>query len=244
MSKIEKVRGNALASLFEELRRDRLPLTARVVNGDYEHVTYISDIHRFKKIPFFLIEYQQDFQKALDALDDIRLYFEFIGKDRIKYVFETSDTEISQEKIWIRFPESVLRFQRRSLFRLDAPHGTRLYFSVNDIQYKLLVVNVSLGGTLGVLVSLTNKMEQTLKLLNPKVLHNVELEFPSKDTDDDSMVTIKTCHVARQGRNPLTRKYEYAMEFKELAEEEQKKLTELFYRWQREYLRKRKLFNV
>lgn len=244
MSKIEKVRGDAITALFKELQQDRIPLTARLMKGGYEHVTYITDIHKFKRVPFFLIEYREGFQKAADALDVLQLHFEFIGKDRIKYAFETNDSEISREKIWIRFPESVLRFQRRSLFRLDAPHGTKLYFNVKGVRYKLLVVNVSLSGTLGVVVSLTNKMEQTLKVLNPKILENVELIFPSKDHNDDPKVNIKTCHVARQGRNPLTHKYECAMEFKELAEDEQKRLTELFYRWQREYLRKRKLFKV
>jgi c-di-GMP-binding flagellar brake protein YcgR len=244
MSKIEKIRGDAITVLFKELQQDRIPLRVGLMNGDYEHVTYIIDFHEFKRIPFFLIESQESFQKAADNLDVLRLRFEFVGKDRIKYTFNTSDTQISNKKTWIRFPESVLRFQRRRLFRLEAPHGTRLYFSVNDFHYKLLVVNVSLGGTLGVLVSLTKKMEQELKVINPKIIENVELVFPSKGHTDDSKVNIKTCHVARHGRNRLTHKYEYALEFKEMAEDEQKKLTELFYWWQREYLRKRKLFKV
>ena len=244
MPRIEKIQGDAVRALFKELQQDRIPLTARLKNGDYEHVTYIIDVHEFKRKPFFLIESQKSFQKAADNLDVLRLHFEFIGKDRIKYTFKTRDTQLSYEKIWIKFPEIVLRFQRRRLFRLDAPHGTKLYFNVNDFRYKLLVVNVSLGGTLGVLVSLTKKMEQELKIINPKILENVELVFPSKGHADDSKVNIKTCHVARQGRNRLTHKYEYAIEFKELAEDEQKKLTELFYWWQREYLRKRRLFKV
>jgi len=73
----------------------------------------------------------------------------------------------------------------------------------------------------------------------------VELVFPSKDgEDEDSRVNINQCQIIRQERNPQTQKFECAMEFKEINEEEQKKLTELFYRWQREYLRKRKLFKV
>jgi c-di-GMP-binding flagellar brake protein YcgR len=34
------------------------------------------------------------------------------------------------------------------------------------------------------------------------------------------------------------------MEFKEISEKEQRKLTELFYQWQRDYLRKRRLFKA
>ena len=102
---------------------------------------------------------------------------------------------------------------------------------------------MSLGGTLGVLVSLTKQMEQELKLKEPRILDNVELVFPVKDDiDDTSRVYIKRCQIIRQERNPQTKKYECAMEFKEIIEREQKKLTDLFYRWQRDYLRKRRLF--
>jgi len=71
----------------------------------------------------------------------------------------------------------------------------------------------------------------------------VQLVFPSKaENEDDSKVTIKKCQIIRQERNSQTQKYECAMEFKEITENEQKKLTELFYQWQRDYLRKRRLF--
>ena len=103
------------------------------------------------------------------------------------------------------------------------------------------MINVSLGGTLGVLVSVTKQMEQELKLKEPPILENVELVFPSKD-DDGANVRIKRCQIIRQERNPQTKKYECAIAFKEIIEPEQKKLTELFYEWQRDYLRKRRLF--
>ena len=74
-------------------------------------------------------------------------------------------------------------------------------------------------------------------------LENVELVFPSKhDNSDDSKVNIKRCQIIRRERNPQTQKYEFALEFKEVTEDEQKKLSQLFYKWQRDYLRKRRLF--
>ena len=245
MEKIEKVHGDAILKLFKECQQDRLPLTFRLTNGNYERLTYIIDILKRKRIYYFLIECQQSFQKTTANLDIIPLNFEFIGRDEIKYTFETSVSEISHDVIRIRFPEIVYRYQRRRLFRLEAPHGTRLYFNVNGARYKLLVINISLGGTLGVLVSLTKEMERELKVLSPKILKNVELIFPSQsDTHGDSKVNIKKCRIARQERNLQTQKYECALEFKEISEAQHKKLTELFYRWQREYLRKRKLFMV
>ncbi|MBT8370734.1 MAG: hypothetical protein HKO68_18290 [Desulfobacterales bacterium] len=245
MTKIEKIQGNAVLELFEELQHHKIPVTLFSKNEVHRSMVYIVDIRKLKRIPHFLIKYRKGFQQATENLDSQKLHFEFIGSDKIKYAFETNGGEILRGLKWIRFPESVHRYQRRRLFRLEAPHGTRLYFKVNNTCYTLLVINISLGGTLGVLVSLTKQMEKELKLYSLKTLENVELIFPARrDNYDDSKVKIKRCRINRQARNPLTNKYECAMEFQEMTEIEQKKLTELFYQWQRAYLRKRRLFEV
>jgi len=245
MENIEKIQGDAILQLFKELQLKKTPLKVTLTNGDYEHLSHLKEIRKRLRAHYFLIEYNEDFQEATENLEDWLLKIEFTGEDGIMYEFQTKDSDVSRGMIWIKFPEIVHRYQRRSLFRLEAPHGTRLYFDVNEIRYKLLVINVSLGGTLGVLVSLTQQMEQELKLKNPRVLENVELVFPSKGEDDDeSVVNIKSCLIIRQERNPQTKKYECAMEFKEITEAEQKKLTGLFYQWQRDYLRKRRLFRA
>jgi c-di-GMP-binding flagellar brake protein YcgR len=245
MENIENIQGDAILQLFKELQHKKIPLQVKLTNGDYEHLSHLKEIRKRLRTHYFLIEYDDDFQKATENLEDWLLSIEFTGEDGIMYAFQTQDSEVSRGMIWIKFPKTVYRYQRRSLFRLEAPHGTRLYFDVNDIRYKLLVINVSLGGTLGVLVSLTKQMEQELKLKKPLVIENVELVFPSKGEDgDESKVTIKSCQIIRQERNSQTKKFECAMEFKEITETEQKKLTELFYQWQRDYLRKRRLFKV
>lgn len=243
MANIEIIQGDAILQLFKELQQEKIPLQVKLTDGGYEVLSHLKEIRKRLKSHYFLFEYKENFQKATENLDDWRLKIEFAGKDGIKYVFQTNGSDVWRGRIWIKFPETVHRYQRRSLFRLEAPHGTRLYFVVNDIRYKLLVINVSLGGTLGVLVSLSRQMKQELKLNIPRILKNVQLVFPSKtENEDDSKVTIKKCQIIRQERNPQTKKYECAMEFKEITETEQKKLTELFYQWQRDYLRKRRLF--
>ena len=242
---MEKIRGEAILKLLKELQQSKIPLKIGRPDGDAESLTYIVDIRKRKRALHFLIDSDHDKLKADDAAHPTRWRFEFIDKENIKYVFVTAAGEWSRGTIWVGFPDFIDRYQRRSLFRLEAPPGTRLYFNVNDVGYKLLVINVSLGGTLGVLVSLTRQMEKELNSSKSKILHDVELNFPSKNQEEqDSVVKIKRCQIKRQERNPLTKKFECAMEFKEIDEEEQKKLTQLFYRWQRDYLRKRRLMGV
>lgn len=237
---IEKIQGEAILKLFKELQQDKTPLTMQSINDDYERLSHIADIRKWKGLHYFLIEYHEGFLKAGHDFDDWKLRFQFIGKDKINHTFETGSGEISRKMIWIRLPEIIHRCQRRRLFRLEAPHGTRLYFKIFGTHYKLLVINISLGGTLGVLVSLTKSMEQDLHRFVPKMLENAELVFHSKENNDDSKVNIRQCQIKRQHRNPQTKKYECAIEFKEIAEVEQEKLRRLFYQCQRDYLQKRR----
>jgi c-di-GMP-binding flagellar brake protein YcgR len=242
MAEIEKITEKSLLPLFTELRTDQIPLKMLLASRQEPILSYITDIRKRRRTMHFVI-------KAPDTRPDLEtekdrsvLQFEFTDKESIKYVFETEDWELSEDSIWVKFPAFVNRFQRRKLYRLDAPHGTRLFFKVNDTRYKLLVVNVSLGGTLGVLVSLTKQMEKELKLCKSETLEDVELVFPSENRKHaGSIVKIKRCQIKRQERNPITRKFECAIEFKEMNEGQQKSLRDLFYKWQREYLRRRKL---
>jgi c-di-GMP-binding flagellar brake protein YcgR len=242
MAEIEKIQRADLLALFTELQVKKIPLKMHLTNDDDARTTYITEIRKRKRALHFLINAPGDWQQPGE---EARLRFEFTDKENIKYVFVTNSWELAREAIWVKFPEFVHRYQRRKLFRLEAPHGTRLFFKVNDMRYKLLVINVSLGGTLGVLVSLTKQMERELKAVNPKILENVELLFPSKDRKaEGSLVKIKRCQIIRREINALTKKFECAIEFKEISEAEQKNLTDLFYQWQREYLRKRSVMRV
>jgi len=245
MANIEKIQRGALSQLFTELQIEKIPLKMQLTNDDDVHLTVITEIRKRNRALHFLVNSPEGYQKLSAEAGQSRLRFEFSDNENIKYVFETNTWELSREMIWVRFPEFVHRYQRRKLFRLEAPHGTRLFFKVNDIRYKLLVINVSLGGTLGVLVSLTKQMEQELKLYDSKILENIELLFPSKDRKKaGSIVRIKRCQIKRQEKNPLTNKFECAIEFQEISEEERKNLTDLFYKWQRDYLQKRRIMRA
>jgi len=238
MSEIEKIQGNAVARLFNELHEDQIPLTLQLVDSQYSHVIFIDTLRKYKRVPCFLFIVPPGFHQAAEGLDATRIRVEFIGNDKIKHAFQADIVRHARGMLWAHLPQSVDRYQRRRLFRLEAPPGTRLYFNFNNTRYEVLVINVSLGGSLGVLARLTPAMERDLTAYNPQVLENVELVFPAKF--GKATVTIKRCQIKRQEKNPQTNKYECALQFDELTEDEQKKLTELFYESQRDFLRKRR----
>ena len=241
MAEIEKIHKDDLLPLFTELKAEQSPLTMELVERHESHLCYIIDIRKRRRALHFIVKIPDLSTGFSRETPSYRIKFEFSDKERIKYVFKTDEWEVADGKIWVKFPDYLNRFQRRKLYRLEAPHGTRLYFKLNDIRYKLLVIDVSLGGTLGVLVSLTKQMEDELKLYNARILKDVELVFPvGKCQHAESLVKIKRCQIRRQQRNPQTHKFECAIEFLEISEQQQKYLTDLFYKGQREYLRRRK----
>lgn len=245
MAEIEKIYKGSLLSLFTELQTQKTPLKMQLPNSDKTHLRYIIDIRKHGQANHFMVKLTEADLDLDEEGGRSSLQFEFVDSKDMKYAFETDSWELANNQIWVRFPEFVRRFQRRKLYRLEAPHGTRLYFKVNDIRYKLLVINVSLGGTLGVLVSLTKQMENELKGFETKMLEDVELVFPAESRKHaGSIVKIKRCQIIRQERNSVTGKFECAFEFKDMSELQQKNLTDLFYKWQRKYLRRRKVMRA
>ena len=245
MADREKIQGSALLKLFTELKMNTVPLKMRLPDSNQLQPAYITDISKRKKALNFKVHSPAHLLKLSQETAFPHLKFEFTDQENINYVFETNTWKLLRKKLWIAMPEFVHRFQRRRLFRLEAPRGTRLFFNVNGVRYQLLVVNVSLSGTLGVLASLTERTERELKPFVSKFLKNAELLFPSEDYKKDGpIVNINYCQIKRMERNPATGKLELAVEFKKISGAEQQYLTELFYKWQRDYLRKRKIMRA
>jgi len=241
MAEEEIIQGQALEQLFRDLQADEIPLSLVWPNVDDMQPAPVAEVSERGSANHFLIDTPEVCRKLKEESNLPYMVFKFTDSEDIKYVFEADTWQFFGDKVWIRLPQMVHRYQRRKLFRLEAPPGTRLYFNIKDIRCKLLVVNVSMGGTLGVLVRLRPKMEEILRPFNAKILQNAELLFPSRDRKKKgSIVNIGQFQLLRQNRNPATGKFECAIEFKKLSTTERKRLKNLFYKWQRDYLRKRK----
>ena len=140
MANIEKIAGDDILRILNELQQDKTLLKMQLPTGDFERLTFIIDIRKRKRIQYILIDNPEGFLEATEGLADWRLRFEFTGRDGIMYVFESDGGEYSQGMIWIKLPEMIDRYQRRKLFRLEAPPGTRLYFRLNNNRYALLTM--------------------------------------------------------------------------------------------------------
>lgn len=242
MSEIEKIEGQRILRLIEELQQEGTPLKLHLPDRGYDHLTSVVDIRTQKQDCFFLIQYAQGLEDIILKTDRRSIDFEFTGKDNIKYVFRTRVTRIFNGKVWLKLPQVVTREQRRKQFRISAPTGSKLFFRLDTRRYELEVVDISVGGSLGILGGAPDTAIQDRNLLQVKHLEDVELVFPP--ASENLRVIIHRCEVKRLGRNPVTNQYEYGLEFQEIDQANTKKLNNLVYRFQREFLRRRLRINA
>jgi c-di-GMP-binding flagellar brake protein YcgR len=242
MAQTEKIAGQQILGLFEELRHNGTSLRLHLPQKDYTHLTRVLDLRKRRKDIFFLIDFPAGFIETNADTDAWSIDFEFTDKDNVNYFFSTRGGEIIDRNIWIKLPQVVKREQRRKLYRLTAPSGTKLSINLDSNRYELNVIDISLGGSLGVLVGIQHGDQQDPILSYAGIFENVEVVFPPEE--ENLRVTIKSAKVKRLRENPLTKQHEYALQFLEIDQIQTKILTDLIYRFQREFLRNRLRINL
>jgi c-di-GMP-binding flagellar brake protein YcgR len=237
MAESEKITGAAIPKLFEELLHHKTLLKLTVVDSDYEHLAPIIALVNRNKVPHFVIDTAEGLAYAAAEINPCHLHFEFTGKDHIKYTFRTTGEEIDNNRIYVKCPREVKRWQRRELFRIDAPLGTKLCLSHHTVRYELDVIDISIGGTLAALVRTSSYELETPPFADDQILKDIELVFPSEIMRQP--IKIDTVQLKRLKMNSEKSGYQVAFEFYEISTGEQQRLTDLIYRLQRQALRHR-----
>jgi len=237
MDEPEKIKGGAIPKLFNELLHRKTLLKLSLVDSDYEQLALITALVERNDAPYFIIDMPAAFQQDAAAADRLQLYFEFTGKDHIRYTFSTTGAEIDRRQIYIPYPRKIERWQRRELFRLNVPAGTRLCLKRHAEQQELDVINISLGGMLAALVQTRTLHPDSAPFADQQFLTDIELVFPPEVMPRPIM--IKTVQVRRQKKTSKKVGFEVGLEFCEISAGEKKRLTELIYKLQRQHLRNR-----
>lgn len=237
MASFEKVKGSAITKLFEELIFYKTFVKLNVLNSDFQQLSRIRALADRNNEPHFIIDTPEGFEKAAGGLAPWRMRFEFRGRDFIQYAFEATGEEVDGIRIYVKMPPVVQRNQRRGLFRIDAPKGTKLRLTLKDIQPELEVINLSIGGSLAALVQKNADLQTRTLIADKAFLKNAELIFPAEIMRHP--IRIDAIEIKRMKMNLETERYEMGLEFYEIDKSEQRKLSDLIYRLQRQHLRKR-----
>lgn len=237
MAETEKISGDGVTRIFEELLQLKTLLKLVLLDTDFQHPATVTALTAQETGPSFIIDAPEGFREAAADIDRWRIRFEFTGKDNIKYTFKTIGGKIIANQIIIKLPELVERKQRRRLFRINAPAGTTLCFTISVMRYELEVIDISIGGSLAAMVQTATHVYQKQPFPNIGKLKDVELVFPAEICKKP--IKIKTAKIKRTKKNPETPRYEMALEFSTINRRHERLLTELIYRLQRQHLRKR-----
>jgi len=233
-----KVTKDKARQLIQYLKDKRVLVKLVVKNTGYESVTVVTDIATIEARECFRIDCSDDFHILLKSRDRGKLYFEFNGPDKVLYTFETApDPKWRRGEVWIPLPDEVDRIQRRRNFRLEAPMGTELILRQLHPPLKMVVLDFSLGGLLCVVESARERIKKNLMLTRGRRLKQLELLF--RNDNVTTKIRIGEAAIVRVETNPVTGYRQYAFQFVTLDKNEEKSLTKVLYRMQRQLLRQR-----
>jgi hypothetical protein len=232
----DSIGKNKIQAIFERMKSGNSLIRMKLMGKDYEKLTIIGDIRCIGKAMYLLIDCPNGF---VDLIDDAsrQIQFEFTGPDKLSYYFYADIAKIDSGNIWILFPDLIRRRQLRHDFRVDVPYGTQMTFKKNGERLTNQVINLSLGGSFGALISSHNMVPPVWPLCVGDVLSDIELIFKTKIFEQ--RVSIRKASIVRFEENPVLHGYCCAIHFVNMDKSERKALTELIYVIQREYLQKR-----
>lgn len=226
--------GKDLLRFFQELEKNKTVIRINLLGHDYERLTMVIGVLNKKPPYHFHIDYPNGFGRAVKNISSWKIRFEFKGKDKLVYRFRTYGGYISGRDIFIPFPRHIERVQRRRYFRLEAPLGARMVIPRHATEYEFTLLNLSEGGAL--LRSAKGSSRQPILQEGDFVRHMAVL-FQSEG--QQFRIPIEKAVVRRLDKDPLTYRYQYALQFMDLGQDERNDLKELIYLFQRDFLKKR-----
>jgi c-di-GMP-binding flagellar brake protein YcgR len=237
MAKSEKIKGSALTKIFEELISSQTLLKLNILDSNLEQLTRVTALTDLHNEPHFIIDTPEGFENTAAKPALRRMRFEFTGRDHLKYAFTATAGEIHGGRTFVKMPLKVERNQRRKLFRVNAPAGIKLCLTPGGIRPELQVINLSIGGSLAAVVQTNSNLKVSPLFADGAFLKDAELVFPPEIMGQ--AIRISTIQIKRMKMNAETKRCEVALEFYEIDKNEERKLIDLIYRIQRQYLRRR-----
>lgn len=234
-----KLQEQRVFELFSYLIEKRVIISLQVVDADFERLTCVTQIRREADGPWLQIDMPEGFQAVVAKQATMNLRFNFNGPDQLEYIFTTRGGFVKGRDLHLPFPEYVERVQRRKNFRMPTPIGTKMMFRTERGPAVLGVINISLGGIFGALVKPAAKDLNGSLLAMGQAIQHAGIIVPADSDSEELIIIINKMEVRRIEHDPERNIYRYAFEFKDILPNENKKLTQAIYHFQRVFLQRR-----
>ena len=233
MAETDKIQGEEVNALLEEVKQQQIMLSMRLVDQNYEHSTMIIRIPEDTNASFFVIDPPKDFTNFVAKIKEWKIQFKFRGSDNIDHIFTSFGGTILGNEIRINFPDYIERYQRRKYFRLRVPTGTKLRFKSGRVLQEINMINISMRGALGVL-ELSNGENQEKPIYKKKdYFDDIEIVSPPEPKISEQKIRIKKAIIRRAEHKPQKNIDLYAFEFESIDRDQERKLNKFVFDLQR-----------
>jgi hypothetical protein len=232
MADFEKIVGQKAVDLLLYLIKAKTLVKASIINKDYDRLTVVLGI-RVEKTGHirFQIDPPEGFWGALKKLHRPRLRFDFLSRDRLPHRFDVP-FEDGEDEGWLPGPEVIRRYQLRNDFRLNAPVNAYATALINDAEFRMALDNISLGGFF---CHCPNSAKALL--FKDQIIENLSLVLVLDG--EYQMVSIDRAIIRRIEGWTRQRHFGIAFEIAQINSDTQRRLVQLVYGLQREYLKMR-----
>ena len=207
-------------------------------DNTYAYETYVRKVSTTNNTRCLHMEFPAKLSDALGHATSHQLNFEFVGPDRHKYAFFSTEA-IAEEKNGYRipFPTQLNKIQRRKDFRIQTPDKTLIHIPDVPAPHQLQAVDISMGGTLGEVVRVEGDMQQVHPIRKGDIFRNIRISVPV--LPQDVPVAVEKAEVVRLESQRSIRLPRWALRFNALKMSQKKRLRDIIYQLQRHVLRAR-----
>ncbi|SPD72712.1 hypothetical protein PITCH_A1510001 [uncultured Desulfobacterium sp.] len=236
MEKQKRITGSSRFSALDDLRSGRKPIKLVILGKDYEQVTTVTELRTEDDIPCFVIKSPTGFKEEVIGLDACNIKFEFSSSDGSPYEFITSVKKILENSIHLIFPKSISAVLRRKDFRLSIPQGSRIFFRLDEINFAMNVINISMGGVFAEFDRFNENENRAHNFEPGTILKDVTLITQS----DGKMIEVKVDQalIIRSSSKSRPGNYRFGLQFISMSKKDLSALRELIYGLQREFFKK------
>lgn len=238
MAASETIHQKDTLPLWKALIQDNAPITLRPLDQSHAWTATASDVRTRKRKLYLVIENLPPLRSTLVDTPDSRLGLEFTDRNNVPHRCEVDGFRLNRKDIWLQIPATIERYQRRKIFRLEAPSGSELSLNIKGIDCSLLLIDVSISGALGLMTHLSSKPDSPILGRQGQTIADAVLIFPTHSGPE--RILISECTIRRLETHAVTGKMQYALEFTAIDECNEELLTKMIYKFQREYLRRRR----
>jgi c-di-GMP-binding flagellar brake protein YcgR len=167
---IEIITGQELVERLQTLIDSHRIIKMEILQTRFSWITMILSIEKQDNSDFLLVDPVARFESIHSRFPTREVSFEYLEKG-VLCKFSSRVIRCHRRAIWLEFPKSIQRIQRRAYFRIDSSPGAEIIFRVAGKEEKGRVKDYSLGGA-------SFFLENHLKLKKDDELTDLILTLP------------------------------------------------------------------